>query len=55
MSDTLKKVSKTQKKREAMALLELGRDLTNFPDNSLEQLQLDPRLKNAINEFKKLI
>tara|TARA_B100000700_G_scaffold307405_1_gene383803 strand:+ start:116 stop:601 length:486 start_codon:yes stop_codon:yes gene_type:complete len=54
MSDTLNKVSKTQKKREAIALLELGRDLTNFPDNSLEQLQLDPKLKNAINEFKKL-
>lgn len=54
MSDALNKVSKTQKKREAMALLELGRDLTNFPDNSLEQLQLDPKLKNAINEFKKL-
>ena len=54
MSDTLNKVSKTQKKREAMALLELGRDLINFPDNSIEQLQLDPKLKNAINEFKKL-
>ena len=54
MSDTLDKVSKTQKKREATALLELGRDLTSFPDNFLEQLQLDPKLRNAINDFKKL-
>ena len=54
MSDTLDKVSKTQKKREATALLELGRDLTNFPDNFLEQLQLEPKLRNAINDFKKL-
>ena len=55
MSDTLDKVSKTQKKREATALLELGRDLTSFPDNFLEQLQLDPVLRNAINDFKKLV
>ena len=54
MSDTLDKLSKTQKKREATALLELGRNLTSFPDNSLEQLQLDPKLRNAINDFKKL-
>ncbi len=54
MSDTFDKVSKTQKKREAEALLELGRNLTNFPDNSLEKLQLDPKLRNAINDFKKL-
>ena len=54
MSDTLDKVSKTQKKREATALLELGRDLTCFPDKFLEQLQLDPKLRNAINDFKKL-
>ena len=54
MSDKLDKVSKTQKKREATALLELGKDLTNFPDNFLEQLQLDPKLRNAISDFKKL-
>ena len=55
MSDTLDKVSKTQKKREATALLELGRDLTSFPDNFLEQLQLDSKLRNAINDFKNLL
>ena len=54
MSDTLNKISKTQKKRKAIALLELGRDLTGFPDNSLEKLQLDPKLRNAIDDFKKL-
>ena len=54
MPNTLDKVSKTQKKREATALLELGRDLTSFPDNFLAQLQLDPKLRNAINDFKKL-
>ena len=54
MSDTLNKVSKTQKKREAIALLELGRLLTGFPDNSLEQLQLEPKLRTAIDDFKKL-
>ena len=54
MPDKLLKVSKTQKKREAMMLLELGRDLTNFSDNYLEQLQLDPKLRNAIDDFKKL-
>ena len=55
MSDTLDKVSKTQKKREATALLELGRDLTSFPDNFLEQLQLEPKLRSAISDFKKLL
>ena len=55
MSDTLNKVSKTQKKKEAMALLELGKDLISFPDNSLKKLQLDPKLKNAIDDFKKLL
>jgi len=54
MPDTLNKVSKTQKKREAIALLELGRDLTGFPENSLEKLQIDPKLRNAIADFKKL-
>jgi len=54
MPDTLIKVSKTQKKREAIALLELGRDLTGFPENSLEKLQIDPKLRNAIADFKKL-
>ena len=54
MSDTLNKVSKTQKKREAIALLELGRDLTGFPENSLEKLLIDPKLRNAIADFKKL-
>ena len=54
MSDTLNKVSKSQKKREAIALLELGKLLTGFPDNSLEKLQLEPKLRTAIDDFKKL-
>ena len=54
MTDTVDKVSKTQKKREANALLELGRELTGIPENSLVSLQLDPKLRNAIDDFKKL-
>jgi len=53
-SETLSKISKTQLKKEAMALRELGKDLTSFPTNYLDQLGLNPKLRVAIDDFKRL-
>ena len=53
-SETLSKISKTQLKKEAMALRELGKDLTSFPTNDLDQLPLNPKLRVAIDDFKRL-
>ena len=53
-SETLSKISKTQLKKEAMALRELGKDLTSFPTNDLDQLGLNPKLRVAIDDFKRL-
>ena len=53
-SRTLEKTSKTQLKREAMALQDLGRELISFPTKDLDQLQLNQQLRTAIDEFKRL-
>ena len=53
-SETLGKISKTQLKKEAMALRELGKNLTSFPANDLDQLRLNPKLRAAIDDFKRL-
>ena len=53
-SETLGKISKTQLKKEAMALRELGKKLTSFPTNDLDQLRLNPKLRAAIDDFKRL-
>ncbi len=53
-SEKLVKTSKTRLKKEAMALQELGRDLTSFTASDLDQLRLDPNLRTAINDFKRL-
>ena len=53
-SETLEKMSKTQLKKEATELRELGRDLTSFPPSDLDQLELNPKLRAAIDDFKRL-
>ena len=53
-SETFGKISKTQLKKEAMALRELGKKLTSFPTNDLDQLRLNPKLRAAIDDFKRL-
>ena len=53
-SETLVKASKTRLKKEAMALQELGRDLTSFTTSDLDRLQLSPNLRKAIDDFKRL-
>ena len=53
-SDTLIKISKSQLKKEAIELGELGRDLVSFPTADLDQLQLNPKLRAAIDDFKRI-
>ena len=52
--ESIKIISKTQLKKEATALQELGRELTDFKANDLDKLELSTRLRAAIDEFKKL-
>ena len=47
-------MDKTQLKKEATELRELGRDLTSFPPSDLDQLELNPKLRAAIDDFKRL-
>ena len=53
-SETLGKTSKTQLKKEAIALRQLGRVLTSFAASELDQLKLNRKLREAIDEFKRL-
>ena len=52
--ESIKIISKTQLKKEATALQELGRELTDFKADDLDKLELSTRLRAAIDEFKKL-
>ncbi|MBL4820646.1 MAG: DUF615 domain-containing protein [Gammaproteobacteria bacterium] len=46
--------SKTQRKREMIALQEIGVKLTTFNDTQLGKLPLSNKLRTAIKEFKRL-
>jgi ribosome-associated protein len=46
--------SKTQRKKEAIELQNLGAQLTSFKPNELDNLDLDLKLRHAINEYQKL-
>ena len=46
--------SKTQKKREAAEIQNLGVELTLMQPNELDRLGLDPKLRQAIAEYQKL-
>ena len=52
--ESIKIISKTQLKKEDIALQELGRELTDFKTDDLDKLELSKRLRAAIDEFKKL-
>ena len=46
--------SKTQRKKEALELQNLGAKLTSLKANELDILNLDLKLRHAINEYQKL-
>tara|TARA_B100001250_G_C19565884_1_gene685477 strand:+ start:22 stop:534 length:513 start_codon:yes stop_codon:yes gene_type:complete len=46
--------SKTQRKKEAIELQKLGAKLTSFKPHELDNLDLDLKLRHAINEYQKL-
>ena len=56
MSDTIESdlVSKTKRKQQALALQNLGEELTRFKPTRLQALPLSPKLVNAIAEFNRL-
>ena len=47
-------VSKTQRKKEMLALQELGEKLTTLPANLLAKCQLPAELEQAIEEYKRI-
>ena len=51
LTDTL---SKTQRKKDALALRDLGAALTSFKSGDLDRLHLDSSLRQAIDEYQKL-
>ena len=53
-SETIGKISKTQLKKEAIAFRQLGKVLTSFSASELDQLELNTKLREAIDEFKRL-
>ena len=56
MSDTIESdlVSKTKRKQQALALQNLGEELTRFKPTRLQALPLSPKLVTAIAEFNRL-
>ncbi|MGA1741211.1 MAG: ribosome biogenesis factor YjgA [Pseudohongiellaceae bacterium] len=54
LSDTEEIVSKSQRKREMLALQELGKKLTEINDQLLEKCQLPADLSIAVQDFKRL-
>jgi ribosome-associated protein len=52
--DTEVVISKSQRKREMLALQELGQKLTEINDQLLEKCQLPAELLTAVQEFKRL-
>jgi ribosome-associated protein len=46
--------SKTQRKKEMLALQEIGSRLTRFSEAQLDKLTLSDKLRNAIREFRRL-
>jgi len=46
--------NKSQLRRDSMALLELGKKLTDFEDNKLRRLNLPPELLKAVMDGKKI-
>ena len=46
--------SKTRRKREMLALQEVGARLTKFSEAQLDKLKLSDKLRNAIREFRRL-
>jgi ribosome-associated protein len=53
-ADTEEVISKSQRKREMLALQELGKKLTEINDQLLEKCQLPAVLSIAVQEFKRL-
>ena len=53
-SETLGKISKTQLKKEAIALRQLGKVLISYSASELDQLELNTKLREGIDEFKRL-
>ena len=47
-------ISKTQRKKDMIALQKLGEKLTTFKPGQLDKLPLDEELRYAIDEFKRL-
>jgi ribosome-associated protein len=47
-------VSKTRRKKEMLALQDLGKKLTQAPNNLLDKCKLPETLLHAINEYKRL-
>ncbi|MDA9909327.1 DUF615 domain-containing protein [Gammaproteobacteria bacterium] len=47
-------ISKTRRKKEMLALQDLGKKLTQIPNNLLEKCKLTETLLQAINEYKRL-
>lgn len=47
-------ISKTQRKKEMLALQDLGKKLTKVPNSLLDKCKLPESLLHAINEFKRL-
>jgi ribosome-associated protein len=52
--ETPEQVSKTQRKKDMIALQKLGEKLTTLKPAQLEKLPLDVKLRAAIDEFKRL-
>lgn len=52
--ENLQKPSKSQRKRDARALFELGRDLVGLNQSTLDRLPLDGRLLDAIEEARSI-
>jgi len=46
--------SKSQRKRDARALFELGRDLTRLASSALGRLPLDPEIREAVDEARRI-
>lgn len=53
-TDSDSRPSKSQRKRDAQALFELGRELVRLDQATLDRLPLDPRLSEAVAQARKI-
>lgn len=51
-ADAAEAVSKSQRKRDAKALFQLGRKLVGLPRAALDELDMDARLREAVDEAR---